>query len=188
MILGEVSDGQVCKANVGRMAERIAANELESRGFHVTDLNRDGIKANADLLAAKGGKTWQIQVKGSTWDQGWWFNYGFCNESLIADKTLTVFNRADSFYKAQIVLLVCVKSPIEYVCVVMPTSQAETAAQLNLDLFRMKKDDGSAKKPGKMWCDLDHIPQTKSKQREAILRKEQQIIKFYKNAWNRLSD
>jgi hypothetical protein len=39
------------KRNVGRIAERIVANELEARGFRVTDLNRQGLAANADLLA-----------------------------------------------------------------------------------------------------------------------------------------
>ena len=183
-----MSEGTVNRINVGRIAERIAANELEFRGFHVTDLNKDGIKANADLLAVKGGKTWQLQVKGATWDQGWWFNYGFCNEELIRDKTQSVFNRADSFYVAQVVILICVKSPTEYVCVVMPLSEAERAAQLNLDLFRMKKSDGSAKKPHKMYCNLDYIPRTKSQPREKILRLEQHIIQKHNNAWNVLTD
>jgi len=177
-------DATINKTNVGRMAERIAANELEFRGFHVTDLNKDGIKANADLLAAKDGITWQLQVKGSSWDQGWWFNYGFCTEDQIQEKTQRVFNRIDSFYRAQIVVLICVKSPIEYLCIVMPEAEAEKAAQLNLDLFRMKKRDGSAKKPGKMWCNLDYMPNTKSPQRLEILRKEQEIIRKYINCWD----
>jgi len=182
-----MAEGKITKINIGRIAERIAANELESRGFHVTDLNKDGIKANADLLAVKGGKTWQIQVKGSTWDQGWWFNYGFCTEELIRDEKKSVFNRVDSFYVAQIVVLICVKSLVEYVCIVLPLSEAERAAQLNLRLFRMKKSDGSAKQPHKMWCDLNYIPKT-SPQREEILRQQQEIIQKHEKAWDMLTD
>ena len=80
--------GPICinKHNVGRIAERIVSNELEYRGFRVSDLNKEGTSANADLLAAKDGKTWQIQVKGDTADNGWWFGYGYCNEAIIAGK------------------------------------------------------------------------------------------------------
>jgi hypothetical protein len=49
--------------NVGRISERIVSNELEFRGFRVSDLNKEGTSANADLLAAKDGKTWQIQPR-----------------------------------------------------------------------------------------------------------------------------
>lgn len=176
------------KSNVGRIAERITANELEVRGFRITDLNKEGVAANADLLASKEGKTWQVQVKGATWDQGWWFNYGFCDEVMIQDRTRSVFNRADSFYKAQIVVLVCVKSPSEYVCIVLPAAEAEKAAQLNLDLFRMPKKDGSVKKPGKMWCNLNYIPNTRSEQRRSILIKEQKIIQRYNDSWGVFDD
>jgi len=174
------------KANVGRIAERIAAIELEARGFHVTDLNKDGIKANADLLAAKDGRALQLQVKGSTWDEsdpGWWFNYGFCKDEHIQDRSLSIFNRVDSFYKAEFVVLICVKSQTEYTCIVLPTSEAESAAQLNLELFRMKKTDGGTKKAGKMWCSLDYIPKT-NPERERILRQEQQIIQKRQNDWD----
>jgi hypothetical protein len=70
--------GSINKDNVGRISERIVSNELEFRGFRVSDLNKEGTSANADLLAAKDGKTWQIQVKGATHspqDNGWWFNW-----------------------------------------------------------------------------------------------------------------
>ena len=50
------------QTNVGRIAERIVSNELEYRGFRVSDLNKEGTSANADLLAAKDGKATQIQV------------------------------------------------------------------------------------------------------------------------------
>ena len=125
------------KHNVGRIAERIVSNELEFLGFRVSDLNKEGTSANADLLAAKDGKTWQIQVKGATYD-GWWFGYGYCTEAIIAGKGTgegRMFNRCStsSFYRAEIVVLVSVKSPREYSCLVLPVETAEKAAQENLD-------------------------------------------------------
>lgn len=149
--------------NVGRIAERIVANELEYRGFRVSDLNKEGVAANADLLAVKGGKAWQIQVKGASFQKGyadgWWFNYCHCKSEMLRDRNLTVFNRAASFYWAQVVILVCVKSPTHYHCAVLPIAIAEKAAQMNLDYaFRSKKKDGSARKPGRMWVTYNHIP------------------------------
>src|SRR4051794_38966720 len=106
------------KRNVGRISERIVYNELEYRGFRVSDLNKDGISANADLVAAKEGRTCQIQVKGATAD-GWWFGYGHCTDEIIAGKE-TMFNRSkNNFYEAQIVVLVSVKSSNECQCLVL---------------------------------------------------------------------
>jgi len=65
------------------------------------------------------------------------------------------------------------ESPAEYIWILMPLSEAERAAQFNLELFRMKKSDGSANKPHDIWCNLNHIPTTTSQQREKILRQEQ---------------
>ena len=149
------------KHNVGRIAERIVSNELEYRGFRISDLNKEGTSANADLLAAKDGLTWQIQVKGATEEDGWWVNYGFGTEEIIAG-TKPVFNGASSFYTAQIVVLVSVKRPCEYCCVVLPVAEAEKAAQLNLDhSYRNTKKDGSKKKPGKVWVSLRYIAKAK---------------------------
>ena len=47
---------RIHKGNVGRIAERIVSNELEFRGFRVSDLNKEGTSANADLLAVQGRK------------------------------------------------------------------------------------------------------------------------------------
>jgi len=63
-----VINPEINKGNVGRIAERIVANEVEWRGFQVSDLNKEVTAANADLLAAKSGKALQVQVKGSTWE------------------------------------------------------------------------------------------------------------------------
>ncbi|MGB6687174.1 MAG: hypothetical protein WBE76_04965 [Terracidiphilus sp.] len=78
------------------------SNELESSGFRVSDLNKEGTSANADLLAAKDGKTWQIQVKGaSEGGSGWWVNYGFCQQEVI-DGQKSMYNSVESFYRAQV--------------------------------------------------------------------------------------
>ncbi len=121
----------VSSTNVGRIAERIVANELEWRGFKVSDLNKDGLSPNADLIAAAGGKTWQVQVKGAT-NSGdkWWAEYGFCTVEIM-DGDAPMFNRRESFYKADIVVLVAVRSPREYRCIVLTTADAERAAQIN---------------------------------------------------------
>ena len=41
------------RRNVGRIAGAIVSNELESRGFRVSDLNKEGTSANADLSPRK---------------------------------------------------------------------------------------------------------------------------------------
>ncbi len=169
--------------NVGRIAERIVSNELEYYGFRVSDLNKEGTSANADLLAAKDGKTWQIQVKGATEENGWWVNYGFGTQEVIDGKR-PMYNAADSFYKAQVVVLVCVKTASGYLCVVLPMGEAERAAQLNLDhSYRNAKKEGSAKKPGKVYVSIRYIPQPKDSKRLPLLQKEQEILEKHINNW-----
>ena len=137
---GRVNPICINKHNVGRIAERIVSNELEFRGFRVSDLNKEGTSANADLLAAKDEKTWQIQVKGATEENGWWVNYGYCDEAIIAGEKPMFNRRPSSFYRTEIVVLVSVKSPKEYSCVVLPIEIAERLAQLSLDRdFRIPK-------------------------------------------------
>jgi hypothetical protein len=176
------------KHNVGRIAERIVANELEYRGFRISDLNKEGLSANADLLAAKDGKTWQIQVKGASvveTDNGSWVGYGFCNDEIIAGKRPMFNNKPSDFYKAQIVILVAVKSPDDYTCVVMPERIAEKAAQINLDYaFRTPKKDGSPKKPGKVWVSLVHLPKVRDASKVEPMKAEQKLITPYINNWN----
>jgi len=175
------------KANVGRIAERIVANELAYRGFRVSDLNKEGTSENADLLAAKDGETWQIQVKGSTAteESGWWVSYGFCDRDIIDGKKQMFNHCRSAFYKAQIVALVSVRSPTQYSCVVLPVKEAEKAAQLNLDYgFRTPKRDGSRKKPGKVWVSLDYIPKTRDAGRRRLLEAEQELLKPYRDNWD----
>src|SRR5579863_179593 len=104
--------------NVARIAERIVANELEARGFRVSDLNKDGPAANADLVAISPSQRLLIQVKGSTNGpkDRWWVGYGYLTEEILARKG-PMFNRRKSVYKADIVILVAVRSPTEYSCV-----------------------------------------------------------------------
>jgi hypothetical protein len=111
-------------SNIGRIAERIVANELEFRGFKVTDLNKDGLSPNVDLLAALDGRLLQVQVKGasqkmsSRWED-WWVGYGYCNQEIIDNKQ-PMFNRViGTFYKAEVVALVAVRTPSEYCCVIL---------------------------------------------------------------------
>jgi hypothetical protein len=180
-----MGDVNINRHNVGRISERIVSNELESRGFRVSDLNKEGTSANADLLAAKNGKTWQIQVKGATeGGSSWWVNYGFGYQEVI-DREQNMYNSVESFYKAQVVILVSVKSASDYRCVVMPVAEAEKAAQLNLDhSFRTPKKDGSKKKPGKMWTYLEYNAKVRDEARLPILKAERDIITKYLDNWN----
>jgi hypothetical protein len=170
------------RQKVGRIAERIVSNELEYRGFRVSDLNKEGTSANADLLAARDGKTWQIQVKGSTED-GWWYGYGHCTDKVIGCVE-PVFNRSTSgFYKAEIVVMVCVKSPKEYSCLVLPVKVAEDAAQVNLDAsFRGLKKDGTPLKAGKMWVSGDR--KSKDAAKQALYDKEWNQLERYLDNWD----
>jgi len=150
-------DLHIGKENVGKISERIIANELESCGFLVRDLNLEGISANADLLAIKYQFVWQIQVKGSTYDEtypnhGWWFQYGYCHEEHIYNPDAKMFNRAKGPFKANVVAMVCVRSPYEYKCILLPVEEVEDAARINLNYaYRTKKKDDTDKKPNKVW-------------------------------------
>ena len=133
--------------NVGRIAERIVANELEARGYRVSDLNKEGLSANADLLAVRGGTPWQIQVKGASnpEHEKWWVGYGYCSQEQIDSRSELVFNRHQhSFYHANVVVLVAVCTPKDYRCIVLPVDIAETAVQISLDAdFRLPKRNES---------------------------------------------
>jgi len=131
--------------NVGRIAERIVANELEARGFRVNDLNKEGAAANADLVAISPDRVLQIQVKGSTngpKDKEW-VGYGHFSKKIIAAKeqilagSERIFNRStrNNFYKADYVILVAVRSPRDYSCFILPIDVAEQAAKLHLAEF-----------------------------------------------------
>jgi hypothetical protein len=181
---------QILQTNVGRIAERIVANELEWRGFRVSDLNSDGTAANSDLLAVSSSQTLQFQVKGSSNTDGhWWIGYGNCTTAIIdRNNNESMFNRRSSFYKATHVVLVAVRSPKEYSCIVLPVEAAEEAAQLNLDAaFRKQNRNGQPMMPGKVFIELESRPRARPKTTERWA-KERAILASYRDekGWSRL--
>jgi hypothetical protein len=175
---------QILQTNVGRIAERIVANELEARGFRVSDLNSDGTAANADLLAVSPNVTLQVQVKGAANPDGvpWWVGYGNCTKPIIEKQNNeSMFNRRSSFYKASHVVLVAVRSPKEYSCVVLPVNVAEEAAQLNLDRnFRSPKRNGQMPAPHKVYIELEPRPNAQAQTTERC-EKERGILASYRD-------
>jgi hypothetical protein len=174
--------------NVGRIAERIVANEFEARGFRVSDLNSDGTAANADLLAVSPSQVLQIQVKGAAIgpEDRWRVGYGYCTEQIIAGNE-PVFNSKKSFYTANMVVLVAVRSPKVYSCVVLPADVAEQAAQLHLDSgYRKLTRGGQPKKPHTTSIYLEPRPRVRTG--EDRWAKERQLLALYRDemGWARL--
>lgn len=177
------------RGNVGRIAERIVANELEYRGYRVSDLNKEGLSANADLIASNHKRTWQIQVKGATNKpkEKWWFQYGHCTDGIIFNDE-PMFNRRQGFYIADMVVLVAVRSPNDYRCIALPTKKAEEAAQENIErYYRALKKTGEKHKPGKVWTWLEPAPMEYKKNKTALAsyRKERGILTAHDN-WGML--
>jgi hypothetical protein len=174
---------EITSRNVGRIAERIVANELEARGFRVNDLNKDGIAANADLVAISPSQTLQIQVKGATngpKDRYPWVGYGYLSkETLSGDEP--VFNRRKSFYKANTVTLVALRSLTEYTCFVLPIDVAQRAAQLHLAAYR---DRGW--KPGPTHLTLE--PGPRARESDPRITEERELLALYRDeqGWERL--
>jgi hypothetical protein len=180
-----MSEGEIGKENVGRIAERIVANELEYYGFLVRDLNLEGVAANVDLLAVnKDGKSWLVQVKASSYDltyhnHGWWFQYGYCKAEHLQDRKAPVFNRVTSSFQASVVALVCVRSSYEYQFLLLPVQVAEEAAQINIDCsLRAKKLNGTDHKPGKVWFSFYDMNARTEEKRKGIMR-EQKLLKSF---------
>ncbi len=179
-----MSTSHIGKENVGKIAERIVANELMHHGFLVRDLNLEGLAANVDLLAVEGPKVWQIQVKGSSYEtkypnNGWWFQYGYCKDEHIQDADAKIFNRGGGSFKANIVALVCVRSPHEYQCIILPVELAEAAAQINLNhAYRPKKPDGTDHKPSKVWFSLFPVKSRTAFKKEQVDREQELVRPF----------
>ncbi len=98
-----------------------------------------------------------------------------------------MFNRvAGSFYRADMVALVAVRTPNEYRVVMLPLAQAEDAAQSNLDhAFRTPTLSGNKRSPdAKAWVSLDRIPNVRDAARLPILEAEAQILAPYIDNWN----
>jgi hypothetical protein len=170
---------EISKGNVGRIAERIVANELEFRGFRVSDLNSDGTAANADLLAVSPNQMLQVQVKGAANVEGpWWVAYGFCTHEIIASPSVTMFNRKDSFYKANLIVLVAVRSAKDYCCVVLPVAEAERLARLNIKREYWTKD-GKPKKPNRVYVALE--PRPRARPSDARFAEERADLTSYRD-------
>lgn len=153
-------------------------------------LNSDGTAANADLLAVSPSLTLQVQVKGAanTHKDPWWVAYGFCTKEIIANPNETMFNRRNSFYKTNLVALVAVRSPKEYSCVVLPISEAEQVAKLNLDReYRTNTKAGKPKKPHMVWIALE--PRPRARASDVRFVEERAFLTRYRDeqGWDRLS-
>jgi hypothetical protein len=180
---------EISKRNVGRIAERIVANELEFRGFRVSDLNSDGTAANADLLAVSPSSMLQVQVKGAAnlAKDPWWVGYGFCTAEIIANRNESMFNRKNSFYQANLVALVAVRSAKDYCCVVLPVAEAERLAQLNIEReYRTPTKAGEPKKPQRVWIALE--PRPRARASDARFIEERTVLTSYRDeqGWARL--
>jgi hypothetical protein len=169
--------------NIGRIAERIVANELEARGFRVSDLNKEGVAVNADLLAVRPGQTLQIQVKGAANKpkERCWIQYGHFSKGIIHEGE-PIFNRKEGFYKANVVICVAVRSPNDYSCVVMPIDKAEKAASLHRDAF---KTAGWPHGPTHMTLE----PRPRAPESTQV-RQERKLLALYRDelGWARLLD
>src|SRR4051794_4527631 len=91
-----------------------------------------------------------------------------------------MFNRRESFYKADFVILVAVRFPNEYQCIILPVEKAERAAQLALERdYRRPKADGEVKKPDKVWLTLDDSTREKT---NTLHNEEREILKPHRNS------
>jgi hypothetical protein len=177
--------------NVGRIAERIAMNELEARGFHIIDLAyMSKTSANVDFIASKSGKSYNIQVKGSSApplgsNARWGVHYGYCNDDIV-ENGFPVFNgKADFALKAQVIILLAVQAPTHYRAIVMPVEVAEEAAQLNMSgYYRLAKLGGGKRKPNKLWVHLEAA--RKPRKLNELQEKERRLLKRYEGAWDSL--
>jgi hypothetical protein len=182
---------EINSKNVGRIAERIAMNELEARGFHIIDLAyMSKTSANVDFIASKGGKSFNIQVKGATNplpspSSRWWIQYGYCDEDIV-EKRRPLFNaKSDFALKADVIILLAVNSPSNYRAIVMPVEKAEEAAQINMSgYYRQPKPAGGKRQPGKIWMNLE--PAANPRKQNPSHDAERALLKRYEGAWESL--
>lgn len=183
---------EINSKNVGRIAERIAMNEMEARGFHIIDLAyMSKTSANVDFIASKDGKSYNVQVKGASnlitsQSSRWWVQLGYCDADTIDHRTPLFNGKSDFALKADVIVLVAVKSPSEYRAVVLPIDEAERAAQLNMDgYYRQPKPGGGKRQPGKIWC---HLEAAANPRKDKPLKdQEQALLRKYEGAWDAMS-
>jgi len=177
------------RRNVGAIAERIVRNELEFYGFRTVDLNgAREVSENADILAARDGRTWQVQVKAMTHpeeNENWCYQYGFCTQEMI-DRNEPVFNRRNGFYRADVVVLLSVRTPAQYKAIILPIEAAEQAAQFNMDrYYRQRARNGEARKPHKMWV----IANARAREQvNDLLLRERAILREFQDNWQEAFD
>jgi hypothetical protein len=129
-------------------------------------------------------------VKGATNGARAWVQYGFCNDAIIKTPKSKMFNRKKSFYKADFVVLVGIRSVTEYRCVVLPVREAEKAAQTNLNReYRTPTLGGHERKTHKVWAWLDPAPREHKKPAHILklVLKERAILKRYEGNWGALT-
>ncbi|SIN65724.1 hypothetical protein SAMN02745824_1539 [Parasphingorhabdus marina DSM 22363] len=182
---------EIKSKNVGRIAERIAMNELEARGFLIVDLAYTSkTLANVDFIASKGGESFNVQVKGTSNplpspSSRWAVQYGFCDSDIV-DKKRPLFNSRSEFaLKADVVVLLAVNSPSKYRAIILPVLIAEKAAQMNISgYYRQPKDSGERRKPHKVWTDLE--PAANPRKANASKDAERALLKKFENQWQTL--
>ena len=112
--------------------------------------------------------------------------YGYADAKVVAGSK-PMFNRVTaSFYKADTVALVAVRTPNEYRAVVLPVADAEAAAQINLDhAFRTLTLKGEPRSPdAKAWVYLNKTPNARDTTRQPLLEDELKILQPYIDNWN----
>lgn len=178
---------QVVKGNVGRIAERIVMNELESRGYHIIDLAYTSKTfANVDFIASKGGESFNVQVKGTSLKPSSRpaVQYGYCTAEIVAGHAPMFNGRTEAALRADIIVLVGVYSPKEYHAVVMPVATAEEAAQINIGLYyRAAKRDGGVRKENKVYVELKGSPRPRVPVHPEKER-ERAILMAHLDAWD----
>ena len=186
-----ISDMEINSRNVGRIAERIAMNELEARGFHIIDLAyMSKTSANVDFIASKGGKSFNIQVKGTTNrlespSSRWAVQYGYCDEDIVERRRPLYNSKSEFALKADVIVLLAVNSPSKYKALVMPVEKAEEAAQMNISgYYRQPKPGGGKRKPNKIWTDLE--PAANPRKHNPSKDAERALLKPYEDAWEEL--
>lgn len=181
---------EVDSKNVGRIAERIAMNELEARGFHIIDLAYTSKTfANVDFIASKGGRSFNVQVKGTSLreKQRPAVQYGYCTKETVAG-TIPMFNgKSEAALRADVIVLMGVYSPRRYTAVVLPVDRAEAAAQMNISLYyRATKKDGTARVENKVYVELEGTPRPRVPV-PAEKVKERELLLAHLDAWDLLT-
>lgn len=182
---------EINSRNVGRIAERIAMNELEARGFHIIDLAyMSKTSANVDFIASKEGRSFNIQVKGATnvfrsKSDRWWVQYGYCDEAAVSRQRNIFNSKSDFALKADVIALIAIKSPSEYRAIILPVEKAEEAAQMNMDgYYRKAKLSGDVRKPGKIWSNLEAAANPRKV--DPSKDQERALLKHFEGAWETL--